>query len=358
MTIERVLMTADAVGGVWTYAIELARALTPYGVPTTLVTMGPPPAADQIAEAAAVQGLTVVPTRFALEWTDEAGRDGDACAEWFARLEQQVRPSIVHINGYAHAALRWSAPTIVVAHSCVASWRDACGGEFDPAWFDGYCARVRRGLRAADWVVAPTKVMLQALERLHGPLRAASVIPNGRDPGLFSARTKEPLIVTAGRLWDRAKNIEAVSAIASELSWPVQIAGDVTIGHGRLPAAAMAELLGRASMFVLPARYEPFGLLPLEAALSGCALVLGDIPSLREVWGEAAVYVDPDDRSALRSAIESLIADAARLRLMASRAWRRAVKYTPADMGRRYMSLYRRVAGGRDADPWRLACAS
>ncbi len=70
----------------------------------------------------------------------------------------------------------------------------------------------------------------------------------------------------------------------------------------------MAGWLGRASIFALPARYEPFGLLPLEAALSGCALVLGDIPSLREVWGDAAWFVPPDDRDALTAAIGSLIA--------------------------------------------------
>jgi glycosyltransferase involved in cell wall biosynthesis len=63
----------------------------------------------------------------------------------------------------------------------------------------------------------------------------------------------------------------------------------------------------RAAIYVLPARYEPFGLSALEAALSGCALVLGDLPSLREIWGETAVFIPPDDSEALHSAVSALI---------------------------------------------------
>ena len=53
---------------------------------------------------------------------------------------------------------------------------------------------------------------------------------------------------------------------------------------GKLPAAEMKLWFAHAAIYCLPARYEPFGLSVLEAGLSGCALVLGDIPSLREIW--------------------------------------------------------------------------
>jgi glycosyltransferase involved in cell wall biosynthesis len=120
----------------------------------------------------------------------------------------------------------------------------------------------------------------------------------------------------------------------------------------------MIALLGRASIVALPARYEPFGLLPLEAALAGCALVLGDIPSLREIWGDAAVYVNPDDPEALLAAIEELIAEPERLRCTAARARQRALFFTPAAMAHGYLAVYRSVIGSGDIDPWRLACAS
>src|SRR5690606_8377688 len=104
-----------------------------------------------------------------------------------------------------------------------------------------------------------------------------------------------------------AKNLAQLDAVATELPWPVYVAGstehpdggnaafDSVETLGVLSRAEMKHWLGRASIYVLPARYEPFGLSALEAALSGCALVLGDIPSLREVWGPAATYVDPAD---------------------------------------------------------------
>ena len=53
----------------------------------------------------------------------------------------------------------------------------------------------------------------------------------------------------------------------------------------------MRHRLGEAAIFAAPAHYEPFGLGILEAAASGCALVLGDIASLRENWDGAAVFL-------------------------------------------------------------------
>src|SRR5690606_3875973 len=122
----------------------------------------------------------------------------------------------------------------------------------------------------------------------------------------------EPFVLTAGRLWDRAKNVAALDAVAPSLPWPVLVAGDdsgpdgqAEIGRnlrplGLLAPAELAQWMGRAAVFALPARYEPFGLAVLEAALSGCALVLGDIPTFRELWDDTALFVPPDDHAALR----------------------------------------------------------
>jgi glycosyltransferase involved in cell wall biosynthesis len=96
----------------------------------------------------------------------------------------------------------------------------------------------------------------------------------------------------------------------------------------------------RASIYVLPARYEPFGLSVLEAALGGCALVLGDIASLREVWGDTAVYVHPDDREGLRSALTDLIHDDDRRKMLATAARRRAAAFTSGRMADPYCALY------------------
>jgi glycogen(starch) synthase len=353
---RRVLMTADAIGGVWTYALELARGLAPYGVEVALATMGELPSATQRAEAARLENVDLFESRYRLEWMPDPWEDVDRAGDWLLGLEQQLAPDLVHLNGYAHAALPWRAPALVVGHSCVLSWWEAVKGAPAPAEWDEYRHRVARGWHAARRVVAPTAAMLAALGRHYGPLGAARVIPNGRDPRAFGSVEKEPFIFAAGRLGDEAKNIATLARAAEGLPWRVLVAGHErdASGHaglpagrlehlGHLPPAAVAEFLSRAAIYALPARYEPFGLSILEAALSGCALVLGDIASLRELWDGAAVFVRPNDAEALRDALHDLIEDPAQRERLGADARARAVAFTPERMVRGYLELYREL---------------
>ena len=68
--------------------------------------------------------------------------------------------------------------------------------------------------------------------------------------------------------------------------------------------AHVARHLARQPIFVSTALYEPFGLAVLEAAQAGCALVLSDIPTFRELWDGAARFVPARDDGALACAIE------------------------------------------------------
>jgi glycosyltransferase involved in cell wall biosynthesis len=290
---------------------------------------------------------------------DEPWRDVDAAGDWLLSIEARVGPTVVHLNGYAHGALPWRSPLVVAGHSCVASWADAVAEQIGPD-LEQYRRAVTNGLRAADWVVSPSAWMLSALETQYGRLPRKTVVPNGRDRSRFQPATKAPFVFTAGRLWDRAKNVQAVAAAAPRLSWPVIAAGEGRIDGirclGRLSERDLGDCLGRASIFALPARYEPFGLLPLEAALSGCALVLGNIASLREVWSDAAVFVDPDDVESIRGEIERLIARPALLRNYAVRARDRALTYTPERMAAGYVDVYRLACSASQARS--LTCAS
>jgi glycogen synthase len=344
----RLLMTADAVGGVWTYAIELAGALARRGVHTVIATMGSPPTPQQLDQARAIPHVEVVIGDYELEWADDPWDSVDAAGAWLLDLEATLLPALVHLNGYAHGALPWQSPVVITAHSCVTTWADAVGVEIEPRRMERYRNAVAAGLRGATHVIAPTASMLRSLQRHYGPVPRASVIPNGRDPERFYPNAKEPFICTGGRLWDRAKNIDALDAVAAALPWPVVAAGRRDTAHhsgpihylGELAEADMADWLGRASIFALPARYEPFGLLPLEAALSGCALVLGDIDSLHEVWGEAAIYVAPDDHAGLERQLKRLIADTTERADYAARAGQRARMYSPDAMAEAYLRTY------------------
>ena len=52
--VTRVLMTADCVGGVWTYALDLAESLGDFGVEVLLATMGQRPSHAQAGQAACI----------------------------------------------------------------------------------------------------------------------------------------------------------------------------------------------------------------------------------------------------------------------------------------------------------------
>lgn len=364
-----VLMTADTVGGVWTYAVDLARALRPLGATVHLATMGRLPTPEQRAEADAA-GAVLHESAYRLEWMPDPWDDVRAAGDWLLDLEQAVQPDIIHLNGYAHGALPWAAPVVMVDHSCVLSWFRAVKGTDAPPEWRRYADEVTRGLRAADAVIAPTAAMLRCLENHYGPLPSAGVIPNGRHGGAFRPLPKEPFVFSAGRFWDEAKNLAALDAAAEGLPWPVEVAGDLgrpgggecrprfARALGRLPARGVAERMGRAAIYALPARYEPFGLSALEAALCGCALVLGDIPTLREVWGDAALFVPPGDVAALRKTLRDLISNVARRDEMAHRARERARLYAPEPMAASYHSLYNELLHVGSARKEPALCAS
>lgn len=355
----RVLMTADAVGGVFSYAIELASALSARGVQVALATMGGPLAPGQQRAALAIPGLSLFSSEHRLEWMDDPWDDVARSGDWLLDLERKLRPDVVHLASYAHAARGFRAPTIVVAHSCVLSWWDAVFGEAAPPRYDRYRREVRRGLDAASAIVAPTWAMLHALIQHHGPVARARVISHAVDPGRACPGEKEGLIFTLGRLWDPAKNLAALAAVADRLPWPVRAGGSALHpdGHARvipgvdtlgvLPPREAAQWLARSAIYAHPALYEPFGLAVAEAALAGCALVLGDIPSLREIWGEErAIYIDPRDHGELEHALRFLIRRPGIRAELGQRARARALARTPDAMARAHLDLYAEALAG------------
>ena len=156
--IGRVLMTADAVGGVWQYSLDLATALRTHGIHTTLAVMGPS-MDDRRRDEAARHGVHLVEAPYKLEWAASPWDDVARAGRWLLDLEATLAPDIIHLNGFCHAALPWKSPPIVVAHSCVRSWWRAVHGVAAPAEWDRYTAAVIEGLRAARLVIAPSLAM-------------------------------------------------------------------------------------------------------------------------------------------------------------------------------------------------------
>src|SRR5213078_3245163 len=144
-------------------------------------------------------------------------------------------------------------------------------------------AAVREGVALAELIVAPSKAMLATLNQDYGPFAAGAVIPNGRRFEVNRRRAKHEFILAAGRLWDEAKNVLSLAEIAPRISWPIYLAGEHRDPNGlgkrhshihylgHLPPDDLQVWFERAAIYAAPARYEPFGLSVLEAALAGCA---------------------------------------------------------------------------------------
>jgi glycogen synthase len=348
-----VLMTTDTVGGVWHYALELAARLGDAGMKVALASMGAPVSGFQRAQIVRLSNLTLYESAYKLEWMPEPWRDVRRAGAWLLELEHDLKPDVIHLNQYAFGDLPFRAPKLVVAHSCVLSWWRAVHGCPAPADWEPYRGVVQRGLAGAALVAAPTRAMLRALKQNYGYGKRGIVIPNGRDAASYRPGKKKPLILAAGRLWDCAKNLAALEAVAAELPWPVHVAGATVQPGGGVREArgvhalgdlapeALAQEFAAASIYALPARYEPFGLSILEAALAGCALVLGDIASLREVWGDAAIYVAPDDHEGLRDAVQRLARNHRLRERLAKAARSRAMIYTPERKAAAYLAAYK-----------------
>src|SRR4029077_4538907 len=166
------------VGGVWTYALELARGLGERGGEVALASMGAPLSELHRDKAERIPRLRVFESHFKLEWMEDCWRDVEKAAEWLLRLEDRICPDLVHLNGYVHAALPWQAPKLVGGDSCAPSrWRGVKGEEAPEEW-DRYRAEVTAGLAAADLVAAPTAAMLSSLAEHYGELPRTRVIAN------------------------------------------------------------------------------------------------------------------------------------------------------------------------------------
>jgi hypothetical protein len=111
-----------------------------------------------------------------------------------------------------------------------------------------------------------------------------------------------------------------------------------------------------AAVYAAPARYEPFGLAVLEAAVHGCALALGDLPTLRELWDGAARFVPPGDPGALRRALLDLIGDGAERERLGALAQGRARAFTRERMVEGYLDAYAGLLAGNALTPALFLC--
>lgn len=358
-----VLMTTDTVGGVWTYAYDLVAGLLQHKIDVSLVCLGRKLNDiqwEEIYKLSKNSGakLECISTDYKLEWMQDCQEDLNESAAFLARVIADRSPDLVHLNQYCYGSLPINVPKVVVAHSDVVSWWQAvhnCDPE-ESRWVQGYRHNVLAGLKGADAVVAPSKWYADQIQSIYQLESPVIVIANGRNTEGFDGNKKKQLrAVSIGRLWDAGKQIRILEEVRTEL--PIWVAGDITPPKGQqnsapeelkgvkylgaLSGKEVRKLLESSAVYVVTSRYEPFGLAPVEAAFCGCAVVANDLPSLREIWGDAALYFQQNDAASLSEVLNNLLADQKTISLAGCKARDHAYAHlNDRAMIDRYVQLY------------------
>jgi glycogen synthase len=353
-----VLITADTVGGVWTYTRELVCGLLDRGHRVTLVSFGRMPTPAQTSWMGR-KNLAYYPTSFPLEWMQDSESGIAESAKYLDQIIATAHPDILHFNQFCYGALESGTPKIVVAHSDVLSWWKAVhDGPFPQSrWFAWYRDVVSKGLAGADATIAPSRWMLDILRENYGlSSQRVKAVHNGRNADLFAPSAyKTNCVLSVGRLWDEAKQIKLLLDRTHPV--PIIIAG--TLQHpdngesvsldrsanvtfcGEQDEAQLRVLYSESSIYVATSRYEPFGLAPVEAALSGCALIANDISTFHELWDDAALYFKHNDADGLAETIRLLSENHSLRTEYAHRAFERARRlFTAQRMVSDYEDLY------------------
>ncbi|MBC7137897.1 MAG: glycosyltransferase family 4 protein [Defluviimonas sp.] len=348
----RILMTLDAVGGVWRYALDLAAGLGQHGIRCAFLGFGPEPGGEARAEAEALGPL---------DWSDcppdWLAPDPAALAQVpgaIADAARRQRADLIHLNLPSQAAaLKVPVPVVSVVHSCLPTWFAAVRGGGVPAQYAWHLGLNAQGMANSDCVLAPSRSLAAQIARVYGTSRLSRVrvVHNAsRAPERQTADT--PFVLAIGRWWDEGKNGAVLDAAAPMLDWPLLMVGAaegpngavLPIAHaqhrGPLSHPMTQELIGRAGIFVAPSLYEPFGLAVVEAARAAVPLVLADIPTFRELWDGAALFFPPRDAQALAEVLRRLQADPDERRRLGRAAQTRAARHAPGPQLRAMLTLY------------------
>jgi len=362
-----VLVTTDTISGIWGYTRELVSGLVSRGLQVTMVSFGEVPLPEQTGWMDSLHGLDYRPTAFRLEWMQENEQDyPDSCA-YLTSLIEEVEPDVVHLNHFCYGNLPVPVPRLVVAHGDLLTWWLAVH-EREPQsvpWLERYRDLVTEGLAGATVVAAPSHWMLDALRLTYGEPGGGQVIYYGRNPIFFNPYVnKQDSVISVGRMLDAGKQVHLLTHHQHPM--PVCIVGsEAGVASTRLPIRAdvkvdvadlsvslkgpqtesqLRMLYSRSTVYAATSRYEAFGMAPLEAALSRCAIVANDIPSFREIWGDDAIYFRANDAAELAAAIRELAHDRELCRSYANRAYQRARdRYNHKRMIDDYLQLYRNL---------------
>jgi glycosyltransferase involved in cell wall biosynthesis len=181
-------------------------------------------------------------------------------------------------------------------------------------------------------LIAVSQATRTDLVRVYGlPADRIDVVLHGVEPEFFALdRTRmEPFVLCVSTLHPHKNLDRLIRAYARrKRNWRLVVVGmrgffadtlDALIKElgvqdsvrltGWIPREELLQLYGRALAFVYPSTFEGFGMPVLEAMAAGIPVACSDIPPLREVAGDAALFFDPLNEDAIADALDRITAD-------------------------------------------------
>ena len=112
---------------------------------------------------------------------------------------------------------------------------------------------------------------------------------------------------------------------------------------GYMPADALVRAYQDADVTVLPSSYEGFGFPLVDSMACGTPVVCNDIPVLREVGGDAALYAGIGDRNAFAAALLNVLQDSNTRNTLIGRGYERARTFSWPRAVRETLDIYREL---------------
>jgi glycosyltransferase involved in cell wall biosynthesis len=270
------------------------------------------------------------------------------------RVLRRVQAELVHTQ-YA-IPLRCPCPAVVTVHDVSFARDPGLMSRKDRVLFKRV---VPRAVRAAARVLTVSERTKSDLVELYGiPPERIVVTTNGVDPA-FSPRPESPsdtvsrgsYVLSVGAIQARKNQLAALEA-AETVGLPLVVVGpvkDASLGdelrrrgarlEGYVATERLAELYRNAACLVQSSLYEGFGLPVVEAMASGTPVVAVPDPALREIAGDAAVFVEQAELAdGIRRALEE------RARLVVA-GLERARSFTWRAAAERTLAVYRETLG-------------
>ena len=240
-------------------------------------------------------------------------------------------------------------------------------GEYStPDFRARFAAQAREAATRADVIIAVSEFTKQQVVALLGvePSRVR-VVHHGIRGLALQPVAREKIILSVGAIQKRKNLARLVTAFEKiDPRWKLVLAGSAGFGAaeimeriGQSPARDRIEATGyvtaeelarwysRASIFAFPSLDEGFGMPVLEAMSAGIPVITANRSALREVAGDAALLVNPEDTDELADAVQRLTLSEKMRRDLTERGRERARLFSWDQAVRETWDVYQSLLG-------------